>query len=149
MFPRSHLSSIKTCDSTENEANVITSSLHIDKEITISLANIDESINISESLESEQIDANPSTPNQELQTINSMENNVKQQKKIRRLEKRLRILSKTIRALEQKDMSLDEMKNCDLYVVESNLKKRAYQVNRIHFLFKKLPLHFLHNSDLQ
>ncbi|CAF1496252.1 unnamed protein product, partial [Adineta steineri] len=43
----------------------------------------------------------------------------------RKLERRLNSLSKMIRQLEEKDMSLDEMENCDLYKVESSLKKRA------------------------
>ncbi|CAF4201986.1 unnamed protein product [Rotaria socialis] len=50
------------------------------------------------------------------------------EKKIRRLQRRLRLLSKTIRELEERDMSLVEMEHCDLYVVESNLKKQAYEV---------------------
>ncbi|CAF0752709.1 unnamed protein product [Rotaria sp. Silwood1] len=53
---------------------------------------------------------------------------INQEKKINKLERRLRSLSKTIRELEEKDMSLDEMEHCELYVIESNLKKRAYEV---------------------
>ncbi|CAM4795239.1 unnamed protein product [Rotaria magnacalcarata] len=48
-------------------------------------------------------------------------------KDIRRLQRRLRLLSRTIRELEERDMSLVEMEHCDLYVVESNLKKEAYE----------------------
>ncbi|CAF1134990.1 unnamed protein product [Adineta steineri] len=59
-------------------------------------------------------------------TVNSNnEYEIKQEKKIRKLERRLNSLSKMIRQLEEKDMSLDEMENCDLYKVESSLKKRA------------------------
>ncbi len=50
------------------------------------------------------------------------------QRKILRLERRLSRLSKVIRELEEKDMSLDEMAHCDLYEVESNLKKEACEV---------------------
>jgi exonuclease VII small subunit len=50
------------------------------------------------------------------------------QRKILRLERRLSRLSKIIRELEEKDMSLDEMAHCDLYEVESNLKKEACEV---------------------
>jgi hypothetical protein len=52
----------------------------------------------------------------------------KHQRKINRLERKLHRLSRVIRELEEKDMSLDEMVHCDLYVVESNLKKQAYEV---------------------
>jgi hypothetical protein len=48
--------------------------------------------------------------------------------KITKLERRLSNLSRTIRELEEKDLSLDEMRYSDLYQVESNLKKRAYDV---------------------
>ncbi|CAF4698199.1 unnamed protein product, partial [Rotaria magnacalcarata] len=40
----------------------------------------------------------------------------------------------TIRELEERDMSLVEMEHCDLYVVESNLKKEAYEVMCIDFM---------------
>lgn len=53
---------------------------------------------------------------------------VQRQKKIEKLERRLSRLSKVIRELEEKDMSLEEMEHCDLYVVESNLKRRALEV---------------------
>ena len=53
----------------------------------------------------------------------------KRQRKIMKLERRLSRLSRIIRELEKKDMSLDEMAHCDLYVVESNLKKQACEVN--------------------
>lgn len=53
----------------------------------------------------------------------------KRHRKIVKLERRLSRLSKVIHDLEQKDMSLDEMAHCDLYVVESNLKKRACEVS--------------------
>jgi len=53
---------------------------------------------------------------------------LKHQRKIRRLERRLNRLSKIIRELEEKEMTLDEMAHCDLYEVESNLKKQACQV---------------------
>ena len=52
----------------------------------------------------------------------------KHQRKILRLERRLSRLSRIIRELEEKDMSLDEMAHCDLYEVESNLKRQACQV---------------------
>jgi vacuolar-type H+-ATPase subunit I/STV1 len=52
----------------------------------------------------------------------------KYQRKIRRLEQRLSRLSRIIRELEEKEMTLDEMAHCDLYEVESNLKKQACQV---------------------
>lgn len=48
--------------------------------------------------------------------------------KITKLERRLSNLSRTIRELEEKDLSLDEMRYSDLYQVESNLKKQAYDV---------------------
>lgn len=54
--------------------------------------------------------------------------NAKHQRKIIKLERRLSRLSRIIRELEEKDMSLDEMAHCDLYVVESNLKKQACEV---------------------
>lgn len=49
----------------------------------------------------------------------------RREEKIFRLERRLVRLSKIIRELEEKDMSLDEMANCDLYEVEANLKRQA------------------------
>jgi hypothetical protein len=60
---------------------------------------------------------------------NTSENEMKREKKIRKLERRLSNLSKTIRELEAKDMSLAEMEYCDLYCVESRLKKQACEVN--------------------
>lgn len=57
----------------------------------------------------------------------------KHQRKILRLERRLSRLSRIIRELEEKDMSLDEMAHCDLYEVESNLKRQACQVNFLFF----------------
>lgn len=64
-------------------------------------------------------------------TITTVESNSesKHQRKIFRLEKRLNRLSRIIRELEEKEMSLDEMAHCDLYEVESNLKRQACQVN--------------------
>jgi predicted RNase H-like nuclease (RuvC/YqgF family) len=59
-------------------------------------------------------------------SVNTLEH---REKKINKLERRLNSLSKTISKLEEKDMSLDEMEHCDLYNVESNLKKRAYEVS--------------------
>ncbi len=59
----------------------------------------------------------------------------KRQRRIMKLERRLHRLSRTIRELEEKDMSLDEMAHCDLYEVESNLKKEACQVNFFFFKF--------------
>ncbi|CAF1503288.1 unnamed protein product [Adineta steineri] len=53
----------------------------------------------------------------------------KHQRKIIKLERRLSRLSRVIRELEEKDMSLDEMVHCDLYVVESNLKKQACEMH--------------------
>lgn len=49
-------------------------------------------------------------------------------KKIDKLERRLDRLSRVIKELEEKDMSLEEMEHCDLYVVESNLKRQAFEV---------------------
>jgi len=67
-------------------------------------------------------------------TTNS--NSVSQhQRKIIKLERRLARLSKVIRELEETDMSLDEMVHCDLYIVESNLKKQACQVILIKKIF--------------
>ncbi len=60
----------------------------------------------------------------------------KKRKKIHKLERILSNLSKVIRELEEKDLSLDEMRHSDLYVVESNLKKRAYDVIQLNFFFK-------------
>jgi len=60
--------------------------------------------------------------------IPSITTNSKRQRKITRLERKLCRLSRIIRELEEKDMSLDEMAHCDLYEVESNLKKQACQV---------------------
>lgn len=58
----------------------------------------------------------------------------KRQRRITKLEKRLSRLANIIDKLEQKDMSLDEMEYCDLYVVESNFKRRACQVRlKIYF----------------
>jgi exonuclease VII small subunit len=54
----------------------------------------------------------------------------KRERKIIRLERRLSRLARIIRELEEKDMSLDEMAHCDLYEVESNLKKEACQVKQ-------------------
>jgi hypothetical protein len=47
-------------------------------------------------------------------------------------------LSRIIHELEEKDMSLDEMVHCDLYVVESNLKKQACEVISRHSSFNKI-----------
>lgn len=61
-------------------------------------------------------------------TITICDNEIKQKKKIRKLERKLSRLSKVIRELEGKELSLDEMRYSDLYVVEANLKKQAYEV---------------------
>ncbi|CAF4484383.1 unnamed protein product [Rotaria socialis] len=53
----------------------------------------------------------------------------KNKRKVIKLERRLSRLSRIIRELEEKDMSLDEMAHCDLYVVESNLKKQACEIH--------------------
>ncbi|UJR35949.1 hypothetical protein I4U23_028690 [Adineta vaga] len=53
---------------------------------------------------------------------------LKREKKINKLQRRLTSLSKLIRELEEKDMSLDEMEHCDLYEVESSLKKQACEM---------------------
>ena len=50
------------------------------------------------------------------------------ERKIKKLERRLIRISRMIRELEEKDMSLEEMAHCDLYTVESNLKKQACEV---------------------
>lgn len=52
----------------------------------------------------------------------------KHERKIKKLERRLVRISRMIRDLEEKDMSLEEMAHCDLYTVESNLKKQACEV---------------------
>ncbi len=67
----------------------------------------------------------------------------KRQRKINKLEQRLHKLSKIIRELEEKDMSLEEMATCNLYVVESELKKQAYEVI---FLFFKIS-NLINSSD--
>lgn len=56
-------------------------------------------------------------------------------KKIEKLERRLDRLSRVIKELEEKDMSLEEMEHCDLYVVESNLKRQAFEVRFASSLF--------------
>jgi len=61
-------------------------------------------------------------------SVNICEYEIKQKKRISKLERRLSSLSKIIRELEEKDLSLDEMRFSDLYLIESNLKKRAYEV---------------------
>jgi len=61
-----------------------------------------------------------------INTDSNME--LRRMNKITKLERRLSNLSRTIRELEEKDLSLDEMRYSDLYQVESNLKKRAYDV---------------------
>ena len=53
---------------------------------------------------------------------------MKNERKILKLENRLSRLSRVIRELEKREMSLDEMQHCDLYVVESNMKKQACEV---------------------
>ncbi|CAF0747370.1 unnamed protein product [Adineta ricciae] len=50
------------------------------------------------------------------------------ERKIKKLERRLIRISRMIRELEEKDMSLEEMAHCDLYTVESNLKKQACEM---------------------
>jgi hypothetical protein len=55
-------------------------------------------------------------------------NETKEKKKIDKLERQLSCLANLIRELEEKDMSLDEMEHCDLYIVESRCKKRACEV---------------------
>ncbi|CAF0861897.1 unnamed protein product [Adineta ricciae] len=50
------------------------------------------------------------------------------ERKIKKLERRLIRISRMIRDLEEKDMSLEEMAHCDLYTVESNLKKQACEM---------------------
>jgi len=62
-------------------------------------------------------------------SVNTSECEMKRERKILKLERRLSKLSKTIRQLEEKDMSLAEMEYCDLYHVESRLKKQACEVN--------------------
>ncbi|UJR10103.1 hypothetical protein I4U23_014325 [Adineta vaga] len=58
----------------------------------------------------------------------SITTDVQHERKIRKLERRLNRLSRMIRDLEEKDMSLEEMGHCDLYLVESNLKKQACEM---------------------
>ena len=53
---------------------------------------------------------------------------IKRKRRIEKLERRLSRLSASIRDLEAMEMSLAEMEHSDLYVVESNLKKQAYEV---------------------
>lgn len=52
-------------------------------------------------------------------------------KKIKKLERQLTRLAQVIQELEEKDMSLEEMEHCDLYLVESNLKRQAFEVRSI------------------
>jgi predicted RNase H-like nuclease (RuvC/YqgF family) len=71
----------------------------------------------------------PMTNTESTITTDSVNTFEQREKKIHKLERRLNSLSKTISKLEEKDMSLDEMEHCDLYHVESNLKKQAYEVS--------------------
>ena len=52
----------------------------------------------------------------------------KRKNKITKLERRLNRLSRLIHQLEEKELSLDEMIYSDLYQVEAQLKKQAYDV---------------------
>ena len=73
----------------------------------------------------------------------------KRQRRITKLEGKLSRLSRLIRTLEETEMSLDDMADCDLYQVESNLKKRAAHVSnesipdgrRRRCLIHRLDLH--------
>jgi exonuclease VII small subunit len=77
-------------------------------------------------------------------SVNQSDTEMKQTRKIRRLERRLSNLSRIIRELEEKELSLDEMRYSDIYQVESKLKKQAYDVmliflrvvSRINKLFR-------------
>lgn len=73
----------------------------------------------------------PKTTQQSRTTTNSAhpaDMEIRPTNKTAKLERRLSNLSKVIRELEAKDLSLDEMQHSDLYEVEANLKKRAYNV---------------------
>ncbi|CAF1296450.1 unnamed protein product [Adineta steineri] len=74
------------------------------------------------------VSKSPHTDKVKLVTTDS-NHGFKHQRKIIKLERRLSRLSRVIRELEEKDMSLDEMVHCDLYVVESNLKKQACEMH--------------------
>jgi hypothetical protein len=61
-------------------------------------------------------------------SVNQSDMELRRRKKIVKLEHRLSNLSRIIRELEEKELSLDEMRYSDLYLVESKLKKQAYDV---------------------
>ena len=71
---------------------------------------------------------------------------MKKERKILKLENRLSRLSRVIRELEKRDMSLDEMLHCDLYVVESNMKKQACEVMSL-LLFVALSWSYSRHSS--
>ena len=69
----------------------------------------------------------PTTADQPSTSRQTMRN----ERKILKLENRLGRLSRLIRELEKQEMTLDEMQHCDLYVVESKFKKKAFEVTSL------------------
>ena len=78
-------------------------------------------------------------------SVNHSDMELKRKNKIVKLERRLSNLSRLIRELEEKELSLDEMRYSDLYQVESNLKKQAYDVSDS---FENSLSYLIHCSDL-
>ncbi|CAF0795216.1 unnamed protein product [Rotaria sordida] len=144
--PTRSIESVKTISSTNEKIGIIssksstttsfTSSLSTNNESSISTSAVKQTIeqlhNLCNNVALELNESQLPTTSQELKIttdpMSTSEYKIARKKKINKLERRLRSLSKTIRELEGKDMSLDEMKHCDLYAVESNLKKRAYEI---------------------
>ncbi|CAF3637111.1 unnamed protein product [Rotaria sordida] len=144
--PTRSIESVKPISSTNEKIGIIssksstttsfTSSLSTNNESSISTSAVKQTIeqlhNLCNNVALELNESQLPTTSQELKIttdpMSTSEYKIARKKKINKLERRLRSLSKTIRELEGKDMSLDEMKHCDLYAVESNLKKRAYEI---------------------
>ncbi|CAF3528269.1 unnamed protein product [Rotaria sordida] len=144
--PTRSIESVKTISFTNEKIGIIssksstttsfTSSLSTNNESSISTSAVKQTIeqlhNLCNNVALELNESQLPTTSQELKIttdpMSTSEYKIARKKKINKLERRLRSLSKTIRELEGKDMSLDEMKHCDLYAVESNLKKRAYEI---------------------
>ncbi|CAF0732682.1 unnamed protein product [Rotaria sordida] len=144
--PTRSIESVKPISSTNEKIGIIssksstttsfTSSLSTNNESSISTSAVEQTIEqLHNSCNNVALELNESqlpTTSQELKIttdpMSTSEYKIARKKKINKLERRLRSLSKTIRELEGKDMSLDEMKHCDLYAVESNLKKRTYEI---------------------
>ncbi|CAF0970152.1 unnamed protein product [Rotaria sp. Silwood1] len=89
---------------------------------------------------SESTSSKKNSVNNIISTSTHSNHDSKHQRKIIKLERRLQRLSRIIRELEEKDMSLDEMAHCDLYVVESNLKKQACEIHNKLAKLKSQPL---------